>query len=84
MKLKYYEVGKSGRKKEILENEMFKNKDCRYCVETRSGNFFNVTNEIPDGYSVLVGALTAPVGYTWYHNNESYFNGKRRHILVKD
>ena len=29
------------------------------------------------------GAMTAPVGYVWYHNSKSIFSGEYKHALLK-
>lgn len=41
-------------------------------------------DELPKGWKEVKGASTAPRGYKWYYNGESFFNGKREHCLVKD
>lgn len=42
-----------------------------------------IYSKIPKGWQIINGALTAPIGYVWICNNESYFNGKRKHALLK-
>jgi hypothetical protein len=41
-----------------------------------------IYNEIPAGWSVIHGAMTAPVGHIWISNNKSYFGGERRSALL--
>jgi hypothetical protein len=61
-------------------------------LQTKSGTYtmkngisknFEYVEEVPQGYKVLDGATTAPLGYTWYTNGKSLING-RKNILVKD
>jgi len=40
--------------------------------------------EVPEGFVEDIGAMTAPRGYTWYHNDKSILSGERKSILVKD
>ena len=40
--------------------------------------------KVPEGFKELKGALTAPVGYTWYANGKSIFDKTYKQILVKD
>lgn len=40
--------------------------------------------EVPEGYTEVKDATTAPLGYTWYTNGKSLLNGERKNILVKD
>lgn len=41
-------------------------------------------DEVPEGYTKLENATTAPNGYTWYSNNKSLFDKNRDTVLVKD
>lgn len=43
----------------------------------------NFLTQIPIGYTELIGATTAPIGYKWYWNRQSLFHGKFKAILVK-
>lgn len=43
-----------------------------------------IVKEIPKGYVEVTDATTAPLGYTWYSNNKSYFSGERKTVLVKN
>ena len=38
---------------------------------------------LPEGWRVDQNATTAPLGYTWIHNNKSRFGGERRSGLIK-
>lgn len=38
----------------------------------------------PKGYAKLEGATTAPRGYTWYHNQKSWFGGEHKSVLVRN
>lgn len=38
----------------------------------------------PQGWKKLEGALTAPIGWTWYWNRKSIFGGEYEAALVKD
>lgn len=39
--------------------------------------------QIPIGYTELIGATTAPIGYKWYWNRQSLFHGEFKAVLVK-
>ena len=39
---------------------------------------------VPKGYKKIEGAMTAPLGYTWYSNGKSLLDKERKTILVKD
>ena len=41
-----------------------------------------VYHHIPPGYSVILGASTAPVGSVWICNGKSRFSGERQKALV--
>lgn len=43
-----------------------------------------VLDHVPDGWRRIDGAMTAPVGYTWYSNGKSRWGGERKTALVKD
>jgi len=43
-----------------------------------------MVDSVPEGYTKVIGATTAPIGYGWYSNGESRFSGKRKSILVKE
>lgn len=38
----------------------------------------------PKGYVKTLGAQTAPNGYAWYDNGQSFLSGKRKFVLVKE
>jgi hypothetical protein len=40
-------------------------------------------DEMPDGWRVLHGAMTAPNGYIWIWNGKSVFTKEYRHALLK-
>lgn len=40
-------------------------------------------SHFPDGWHVLEGATTAPMGYVWVANGEFMFSPKRRFGLVR-
>lgn len=40
--------------------------------------------EVPEGWSKLEGATTAPLGYSWYSNGKGRFSGEFECALVKD
>lgn len=42
-----------------------------------------IYGSIPDGWTVMDGALTAPVGYVWIHNGKSRFGGEHKQGLYK-
>lgn len=42
-----------------------------------------VYDNVPHGWSVIIGATTAPKGYVWVSNNKSHFGGERKQALVK-
>ena len=58
----------------------------RTTVTMKSGKEKEIeyVEEVPEGYTKLEGASTAPLGYTWYTNGKSLLNGERKNILVKD
>ena len=41
-----------------------------------------VYHSIPAGWSILQNATTAPCGYVFIWNHESFFNGRRKHGLI--
>lgn len=43
-----------------------------------------VFNRLPDGWKLSQGATTAPRGYVWVSNNQSYFGGKREKGLISE
>lgn len=47
------------------------------------GKEIEVLKEIPDGWAILYGATTAPVGYKWIWNKKSRFFGEYKHALIK-
>ena len=55
-------------------------------VKMKSGKEKEIeyVDKVPAGYKKLEGAMTAPLGYTWYHNGKSIIDKDRRTILVKD
>lgn len=55
-------------------------------VKMKSGKEKEIefVEEVPKGYKVLEGAMTAPLGYTWYTNGKSLLKGEHKSILVKD
>jgi len=59
-------------------------KKSSYIMKSGKEKEFEYVEEIPEGYSKLEGASTAPLGYTWYTNGKSLLNGERKNILVKD
>lgn len=40
---------------------------------------YKVYKEMPKGWKVIDGALTAPLGLVWVHNCKSRFDGKHEH-----
>lgn len=45
----------------------------------------DIYNSIPEGWSILKGAMTAPIGTVWISNNESFKSRKRKQaILIVD
>lgn len=38
---------------------------------------------MPDGWTEIKGAMTAPVGYIWICNNKSRFSGEYEQALLK-
>lgn len=55
-------------------------------VKMKSGKEKEIeyVDNVPEGYKKLEGAMTAPLGYTWYHNGKSIIDKERKTILVKD
>lgn len=55
-------------------------------VKMKSGKTKEIeyVDSVPEGYKKLEGAMTAPLGYTWYHNGKSIIDKERKTILVKD
>lgn len=41
-------------------------------------------DRLPEGWRVLKGALTAPVGYVWVCNGKSILRGEYEHALMKE
>lgn len=56
----------------------------KYTKEYWNNKGVKIVNEKPKGYVKVENATTSPKGYSWYSNNESLFNGKRKHVIVKD
>lgn len=52
-------------------------------MEEIKENIFPIFDEIPTGWSIVKGALTAPCGYELIYNGKSLFSGERRCGLVK-
>lgn len=42
-----------------------------------------VYNQLPKGWKIINGALTAPLGYIWISNNQSRFKGQRKSGIIK-
>ncbi|MBO5711658.1 MAG: hypothetical protein J6R47_02365 [Acholeplasmatales bacterium] len=42
-----------------------------------------VLNEMPNGWSFIQGATTAPIGYKWVNNGKSLFSKQYEHALLK-
>lgn len=42
-----------------------------------------VVLEMPDGWKFLIGASTAPCGFSWVYNGKSLFSGERESALLK-
>ena len=42
-----------------------------------------VISKMPDGWSVIKGASTAPNGFVWVSNKKSHFGGERKQALLK-
>ena len=42
-----------------------------------------VYESMPKGWSVIKGALTAPSGYVWIHNEKSIFSKEYEHGYLK-
>jgi len=42
-----------------------------------------IFERMPEGWAVLEGATTAPIGYMWIWNCKSRFGGGFRHALMK-
>lgn len=55
-----------------------------YTMKSGKEKEFEYVEDVPEGYTKLEGASTAPLGYTWYTNGKSLLNGERKNILVKD
>ena len=43
-----------------------------------------IYDKMPKGWTVSVGALTAPAGYTWINNKKSLFSKERKSALLKE
>ena len=43
----------------------------------------NIYEAMPEGWSFVEGATTAPKGYRWIHNNKSRFSGERKTGFLK-
>lgn len=43
-----------------------------------------VYDSMPDGWQVIEGAQTAPVGYAWINNRKSVFSKEYKHGLIKN
>lgn len=49
-----------------------------------AGKEVNVCYVMPDGWTELKGAQTAPKGYRWISNNKSRWDSERKTALLKD
>ena len=45
---------------------------------------YYVFNKLPNGWSIVKGATTAPVGYRWIHNGKSRFSKERKLAFLKE
>lgn len=45
---------------------------------------YDVFNKLPNGWSIVKGATTAPVGYRWIHNGKSRFSKERKLAFLKE
>lgn len=57
-------------------------------TKTQALNYFinkgvKVLNEMPNGWRVIQGAITAPRGYKWVNNGKSLFSKEYEHALLK-
>lgn len=43
-----------------------------------------ILNKLPNGWRVIEGALTAPIGYKWVNNGKSVFSKEYRQALLKE
>lgn len=50
--------------------------------EFAKNNNVETYNSIPEGWSVLKGGLTSPVGTVWISNMESFKTGNRKHAIL--
>ena len=55
-------------------------------VTTKAGKKREIeyVESVPKGYKKIEGAMTAPLGYTWYSNGKSLLDKERKTILVID
>lgn len=52
--------------------------------KTINGYEYSVAKEMPEGWKVTEGAMTAPKGYKWIDNNKSRFGGERKSALIEE
>lgn len=55
----------------------------KYAVEYWKEKRIEIFKEIPNGWVICEGAMTQPIGYVWISNNKSFFDGTRKHGLLK-
>ena len=56
----------------------------KYTIEYWKDKDVLIFDKMPTGWSVCIGAMTSPNGYIWICNNKSFFDGTRKHGLLKE
>jgi hypothetical protein len=52
-------------------------------VSTTNGKMVDAYETVPQGWTRITGALTAPAGYEWYSNGKSRFSRDYKQGLVR-
>ena len=73
-----------GEKKEQPKEDKLDIKKTTVKMKSGKEKEIEYVDKVPEGYKVLEGAMTAPLGYTWYTNGKSLLKGEHHPILVKD
>lgn len=54
----------------------------KYTIDYWKSKGIKVYEEIPEGWIIIEGTLTQPLGTVWISNGESLFGGKYEHALL--
>ena len=55
----------------------------KYTIDYFKEKGIEFFEEMPKDWVICKGAMTQPIGYVWICNNKSFFDGSRKHGLLK-